>query len=134
MTPIQDLLLTAWIAETPDGSEAVYLLVATTRVDAPVVMPGVAAAMGLDPAPGTVRTNVSPDMARVEVGADGWIHLRYPGDALSRPVDPEHAAMLRDQRRAVLVVGHPPLPAEVDTWAWVEAHGDRVSLGVITAV
>lgn len=126
-----DLLLSAWIGETPDGTEAVYLLLTTDDHRAPVTMPLVAGALGLNPTPNTVTPTVDPTHCHATISPDHWIHINPGGTHLTAPLPAEGTDMLRAQRRAVLVIGHQPMPADTDGPGYVERHPTATSLGVI---
>lgn len=126
-----DLHLSAWIGETPDGSDALYLLLTTADERAPATMPIVAAHLGLTP--GGVTLAVDPESCRVEVTADGWLYICWTGDRIGRPSHPEATEMIRAQGRAVLTIGHAPDTPDLDGIDYVRAHGNQVSLGVVNA-
>lgn len=126
--------LTGWIGETPDGTEAPYLLATTNDPMAGVVMPVLAVSLGLNPERGSVTMAPVGD-AFVAVSRDLWAALHVGDDRFERPVSAEWALQALGQKRVVLAVGYLPMGSDDDPLEYVERAGDagQVVLGIMRA-
>jgi hypothetical protein len=130
---LEDLRLNAWIGITPDGTKAVYLLLTADETDRARNMPAVAGALGLNPEPGSVTRAVDPARLHIAVGTDSWIHLVQPAGHLTRPLSTQLVTMIRNQRRAVVIVGYEAVEQVQDPWDYVDRFPDQLVLGMVTA-
>ena len=126
------LVCTALVSPTPIRAEAAYLLVTTTEKRAGATMPPVAEALGLDPRPVAFTLRVTGPVAEI----DGEVvYLKDAGIMLlaCRPVTAEWAALARNDRRVVLVVGYVPMPEDmpVDTYIQQIGQSGRLVVGFV---
>ncbi|GAA4600120.1 hypothetical protein GCM10023194_81170 [Planotetraspora phitsanulokensis] len=126
--------LTGWVGETPDGSDAAYLLLTTNDPNAPKVMPLVAKSLGMNPRRGSVTMQPIGD-SYVSVSTDLWAALHFGDDKFERPVDADWAMHAIGQNRVVVTVGYLPMPAGLDPWTYAEDAGaiSQVVLGIFPA-
>lgn len=115
------VVMTGWIGETPEGRESPYLMMGTPDDRAPVTMPLVAEALGLDPTPGSMTP--VPAAVRITLDGDRWISVRHAGAPFTYRVSEEWERMARQQRRVVLVLYLRPLPDQ-GMQALVDGLGD----------
>lgn len=105
------LVMSGWIAETPDtGRDGAFLLLTTPDSQASVTMPRVAKVLGFDPRRGAMTATPSADV-RVEIEACGgelWATLTAHGQKFTRPVSGEWGCLAREHGRVILVVGYAP--------------------------
>lgn len=130
------ILMAGWIGTAPDtGREAAFLLLTTPAEGAPVTMPLVAQALGIEP--GTVTTRPDPDV-HVTIstdGSDGWATLHTPGgEGMTRAVTADWAETAWADGRVVLAVGHQPMPVGEDAEAYTARAGNDISVGIVPLV
>lgn len=133
------LIMSGWIGEDPrTGGDIAFVYLGTpadgsTGATAAEVMPAVAEAVGLDPAPGTMTETPAAD-THLRFTADGWVDLRFPGGGgIQHPGSPEWRDIAQQRGQVVLALTYLPLASEVG----VEEHCARsvaacaFSLGLI---
>lgn len=114
------LIMSGWIAETPDtGKDGAFMLLTTPDSRASVTMPLVADALGFNPAHGSMTPAPAAD-TWVEV-KDGWATLHIPGgEKFDRPVSAEWAELARKHSRVILVIGYAPSRSDEAADAYVD--------------
>lgn len=133
------IIMGGWIGEDPrDGSDTAFLYLGTpadgaTGATAPEVMAAAAAALGLNPQPGTM-TETPTAGTHLTFGDDGWGHLVFPnGEQVEHPGSPEWRAIAQQRGFAVLTLTYLPwLPGEdASTHSDRTADAGQFSLGLI---